>query len=86
MRANVSGRQLSPSGVSVEEFKAKAIEENGLFVLRERQVDEDGEEQESVSYYQDPKGRLPLSPVDTDARWRTTSRGRRPGPALPGET
>ena len=56
VRANVSGRQLSPSGVSVEEFKAKAIEENGLFVLRERQVDEDGEER--VSYYQDPKGRF----------------------------
>ena len=78
VRANVSGRNLSESGMSVEEFKEKAVEENGLFVLRERQVDEDGEEQESVSYYQDPKGRLPLSPVDTDARWRTTSRGRRP--------
>ena len=24
-----------------------------------------------MSYYQDPKGRLPLSRVDTDARWRT---------------
>ena len=71
VRANVSSSWLSPSGISVEEFKEKAVEENGLFVLREREVDEDGKEQESVSYYQDPKGRLPLSPVDTDARWRT---------------
>ena len=50
------------------------MEENGLFVLRERKVGEDGEERESVSYYQDPKGRLSLSPVDTDARLRTSRR------------
>ena len=56
VRANVSSSWLSPSGMSVEEFKEKAVEENGLFVLREQKVDEDGEEQESVSYYQDRKG------------------------------
>ena len=71
VRANVSGRNLLSSGMSVEEFRDEAVEENGLFVLRER---EEGEEQESVSYYQDPKGRLRLSPVDTDARWRNTGR------------
>lgn len=49
-----------------------------LFVLREGEVGEDGEEQESVSYYQDQRGRLPLSPVDTDARWRTNSGRKRP--------
>ena len=32
VRANVSGRNLSRSGMSVEEFKEKAVEENGLFV------------------------------------------------------
>ena len=74
VRANVSGRDLSPSGMSVGEFRAKAVEENGLFVVREVDVDDDGEESEHVSYYQDPKGRLPLSPVDTDARWRITGR------------
>ena len=74
VRANVSGRNLSPSGMSVEEFKDKAVEENGLFVLCEQKVDEDDEERESVNYYQDPKGRFPLSPVDTDARWRTSGR------------
>ena len=40
--------------------------ENDMFVLRERGVGEDGEERESVSYYQDSMGRLPLSPVDTE--------------------
>ena len=38
VRANVDGRTLSPSGMSVEEFKEKAVEENGLFVLRESSV------------------------------------------------
>ena len=74
VRANVSSNGLSPSGMSVDEFRAKAVEENGLFVVREREVEEDGEERENVSYYQDPKGRLALSPVDTDARWRTTGK------------
>ena len=27
---------------------------------------------EEMKYYQDSKGHLPLSPVDTDARWRTS--------------
>ena len=74
VEANVNSSRLSPSRMSVEEFKEQAVEENGLFVLREREVDEDGKEQESVSYYQDPKGKLPLNPVDTDARWRTRRR------------
>ena len=61
VRANVSGHDLSPSGMTVEEFREKAVEENGLFIVREQQADEDGVVRESVSYYQDPKGRLPLS-------------------------
>ena len=82
VRANVSGRNLLSSGMSVEEFRDEAVEENGLFVLRER---EEGEEQESVSYYQDPKGWLRLSPVDTDARWRNTGRAYEGEAVLPGE-
>ena len=73
-RANVSGRSLLSSGMSVEQFRDKAVEENGLFVLRERERDEDGGERESVSYFRDPKGRLRLSPVDTDTRWRNMGR------------
>ena len=78
VRANVSGHNLAPSGMTVEEFRDKAVEENGLYVLREQKVDEHGGVEESVSYYQDFRGRMPLSEADTDARWRTTRRDKRP--------
>ena len=78
VRANVSGRNLSRSGMSVEEFKEKAVEENGLFVLRERQVDKDGVISERVRHFQNSKGRMPLNKVDTDARWSTNKRNKRP--------
>ena len=77
VRANVSGKHLTPSGMTVDEFKEKAVEENDVFVLREQPIGVDGEGKESVSYFQDPKGRLPLSPVDTDARWRTARNDKR---------
>ena len=35
VKANVGRHELSPSGMSVDEFREKAVEENGLFVLRE---------------------------------------------------
>ena len=35
-------------------------------------------ENEEVRYFQDPKGKLPLSAVDTDARWRNSG----PDPAF----
>jgi hypothetical protein len=38
----------------------------------------DGTEHEQVRYFQRSKGRLPLSPVDTDARWRTSRAGKQP--------
>ena len=76
VKANVSSNHLSPSGMTVDEFKDKAVEENGLFVLSESVVDEDGMERQETKYYQDSKGLLPLSPVDTDARWRTTRAGK----------
>ena len=34
---------------------------------------------EETRYFQDSKGLLPLSPVDTDARWRTSRPGKPPG-------
>ena len=40
VRANVSGHNLSPSGMTVEEFREKAVGENGLFIVREQQTDE----------------------------------------------
>ena len=78
VKANVSGHRLSPSGMSVDEFKNKAVEENGLFVLRERRVDENCVESERVRYLQDSRGRAPISTVDTDARWSTNSPSKRP--------
>ena len=79
VKANVSGYGLAPSGMTVGEFKEQAIEENGLFKITEAAVDEDGVEHETVRYFQSPEGRLPLNPVDTDARWRTTRAGRASG-------
>ena len=78
VRANVSDNKLSPSGMKVDEVKDRAVKENGLFVLREEQDCGGGEVQESVRYFRDAKGRLPLSEVDTDALWRTSRPGRRP--------
>ena len=72
VKAKVSGYNLAPSGMTVAEFKERAIEENGLFLIEETAVDRDGVEHEEVRYFQSPEGRLPLSPVDTDARWKTT--------------
>ena len=78
VRANVGAHNLSRSGMSVDEFRNKAVEENGLFVLKESKVDENGVESERVRYFQDPKGRAPISTVDTDARWSTNSPNKRP--------
>ena len=68
VKANVNSHQLSCSRLTVEKFREQAIEENGLFVLSESGVDEEGVEQDEARYFQDSKGLLPLSPVDTYAR------------------
>lgn len=73
VKANASSFGLVSSGMTVAEFEDLAVEENGLFVLTETAVNESGLDSEEIRYYQDPKGRLPLNPVDTDARWRTGS-------------
>jgi len=77
VRANVSNQGLSPSGMTVEEFQQKATQENDLFVVKESEGEESGSPGEKVKHYQDPEGRLPLSPVDLDARWRTYSNSKR---------
>ena len=77
VKANVNSHDLSPSGMSVEDFKELAIELNALFTITETTVDEDGVEHQELRHFQKPDGRLPLSPVDTDARCRT-SRPRKP--------
>ncbi len=79
VKANVSGYGLAASGMTVDEFKEQAVEENGLFKIMETTVDRDGAHHERARYFQSPKGKLPLNPVDTDARWRTTRAGRASG-------
>ena len=76
VKANVCDRGLARSGMTGDVFKDRAVEENGLFVLRESSADESSADGEKVRYFQDPKGRIPLNPVDTDARWRTVTRGK----------
>ena len=79
VKANVNSHDLSPSGMTVEEFKEQAVQVNDLFVITETTVDADGVEHEEKKYFQKPEGRLPLSPVDTDARWRTSRPGKPAG-------
>ena len=79
VKANLNSHHLSRSGLTVEEFREEAIEENGLFVLNESGLDEGGVAREETRYFQDSKGLLPLSPVDTDARWCTSRPGKPPG-------
>ena len=79
VKANVSSFGLSHSGMTVAEFQELAVKENDLYVLAESTEDESGVEQIQARYYQDSKGQLPLSPVDTDAYWRTTRPSRPSG-------
>ena len=62
--------------MTAAEFKELAIEENGLFQITQTTTDDEGVEHEEVRYFQSPEGRMPLNPVDTDARWRTSRSGK----------
>ena len=63
VKANVNSHQLSRSWLTMKEFREQAIEDNGLFVLSESSVDEDGVEREGTRNFQDSKGLLRLIPV-----------------------
>ena len=76
VKANVSSQGLSPSEMTEEEFQEKAIRENDIFVVSEVEGGEDEPLREEGKYYQDPKGRLPLSTVNPDARLLTYSPSR----------
>ena len=56
VKANVSGHHLAPSGLTVDEFRERAVEENGLFVLYGSKPDQDGAERKRVRYFQDSGG------------------------------
>ena len=74
IRANVSSGSLEPSGLEPEEFARRATEDNGLFMLKQVHEGDVGPDRIEVRRYQDAKGKLPISPVDPDARWSKHSR------------
>ncbi len=74
VRANASSTGLEPCELKPEEFAQKVKEENGLFVLKEVQAEEGEPPKITVRRYQDKAGKLPISPVDPDARWSKHSR------------
>ena len=75
--------RVSRSGMAVDDFQELAFSENDLSALEESTQtstrDETSAEQIQVRYFLDPRGQLPLSPVDTNARWRTTRPGKPSG-------
>jgi transposase len=52
VKANVCDNGLYTSHMTVYEFQEKAVEENGLFAVKEVKRDEDGSVQEETKYYQ----------------------------------
>ena len=68
--------QKAPSqaitGFGTGKRSGSSPKENGLFVLSKSSVDGAGAQWEDTRYYQDSKGFLSLSLVDTDACWRTS--------------
>jgi transposase len=80
VEANVRLARLESSALTPSEFAQQAQKDEGTFLVREKQPAEPEEERLArikVTRYQDAEGRLPLSSVDPDARWR------RPKPEKP---
>jgi transposase len=82
--ADVRTADLPSTDLSPEEFARRATETAGVYTIAEK-VPADLEEAQPARLdfkrYQDPTGRLPLSSVDPDARWRRHTRS---GPATLG--
>jgi transposase len=73
IEAKVRTATLERTDLSPKEFSQQAVQEEGVFTLREKRpaVPEEGWPASlRCLRYQDDKGRLPLSPVDPEARWR----------------
>jgi transposase len=79
LKAHVDESSLSPTSLTTEEFVKKVIRENGVHLER---IETKGGGENNISVvetkcYQDSKGKLPLSPVDPDARWQAKSKKER---------
>ena len=71
--ANASTKALTSTALPPAEFKAQATENDGVYAVLDKQpaVPEEGKPAKfEYRRYQDELGRLPLSRVDPDARWR----------------
>ena len=66
LKAHVDETHLSPTSLTIEEFMQNSIQENEVYF-----------EPTEAKCYQDSKGKLPLSPVDPDARWQAKSKKER---------
>jgi transposase len=81
LKAHVDETALSSTSLTTEEFMKKAIKENDIYLepieTKAACPAKDGPDKISVvktKCYQDSKGKLPLNPVDTDARWQAKSK------------
>ena len=87
LKAHVDETHLSSTSLTVEEFVKKAVKENDIYLESTETktggsvIDKSrllsGQDEISVvetKRYQDSKGKLPLSPVDPDARWQAKSK------------
>jgi len=76
LKAHVDETRLSPTSLTTGEFVKKVIKENDIYI---EPIDTKVGDQGKISMvqtkcYQDSKGKLPLSPVDPDARWQAKSK------------
>ena len=86
LKAHVDETHLSSTSLTPEEFVKQVIQENNVY-LEPVETKTNGEIQSSppeenppvveTKRYQDSKGKLPLSPVDPDARWQAKNRKER---------
>jgi len=76
LKAHVDESRLSPTDLTPEEFVKKVIQENDIYLesLETKATTQDKISVVETKRYQDSKGKLPLSPVDPDARWQAKSK------------
>jgi transposase len=76
LKAHVDETRLSPTSLTTGEFVKKVIKENDIYIEPiETKVGDQGKiSVMETKCYQDSKGKLPLSPVDPDARWQAKNK------------
>jgi transposase len=79
LKAHVDETHLSPTNLTPEEFVKKVIQENDIYLesLETKAGGQDKISMVKIKSYQDSRGQLPLSPVDSDARWQAKSKKER---------